>query len=336
MQVSSLDDILSLELNASSGPESPLADLPADGRDPRLLRTSYSASQTFAACKRKFQLDRLNSTETQESQDDWERSLTFQFGHSLGELVQYSIEGKLNRREILWQLFQDWKCDLLDENPRQQKSFFHIVIAADVFWARQEQGLFADYEVAEFEGKPAIELAFRIKYPNGTVYRGFVDAVLRNKHTGEYVILEVKSSSANYVQPLMYKNSEQALGYSVVLDRIAPGLTNYTVEYLVYMTKSKKFENFSFPKTYTQRALWVRDRVWEAEEIDRLIESEGSYGNWPTSSLGCFQYFSPCQYMDMCQMSTGSLIQPLREHHLEPHQVDAFEIDLLELINDKQ
>ena len=304
------------------------------GADPRLVRLSYSSSLLFHGCPRKYQLQKLQATKSEEQEEDWKTSLTFQYGHTVGEAIQLSLIGELTREQLIFKLFAEWKCDLFDENHKQKKSFFHAISALHKFWAMQDDGLLQDYEVAYYEGKPAAELSFKIKFPNGETYRGFVDLVLRNIYTGEYCILELKTNSGRVINHYQYKNSAQAIGYSVVLDRIAPGLTNYTVEYLVYMTFLERWEQFSFPKTYKQRALWLRDRIWETHQIKELVELEGSYGIWPMHGEHCVTYNRNCDFMGMCHMDTGSLIAPLRERDLVESTEYQFVFDVEELLGE--
>jgi hypothetical protein len=204
------------------------------GTDPRLLNLSYSSLLTAHSCPRKFQLDRLGSVaDKSESQSE---SITFSYGHIIGEGIQMVLEGKSNE-EILWKMFLGWKPELFAENPRQNKSLASAIFAVQKFQALQGQGYLQDYELVYYNGKPACELSFLISLPNSYKYRGFVDAVLRNKITGEVVVLECKTSSAVAVNPATYKNSAQAIGYSIVLDAIFPELSSYKVVYLIYSTK---------------------------------------------------------------------------------------------------
>lgn len=311
-----LDDFLSNGdiLGATEPVDMPIPLSDFNGVDPRLLDTSYSSTQDFASCPRKFQLRKLNSVVTKSSRNDYMKTLTFQFGHTIGQLVQDSLHGVLSRERIIFNAFVNWEISLNEENPRQQKSFYHALEAIERFWELQDAGFWDEYEVATLkDGRPAIELSFKIVYPNGTIYRGFVDAILRNKVTGEFVILELKSSSGTWVSQDNYVNSEQGIGYSVILDQIVDGNIDFTVQYLVYMTRLRKWEPMQFQKTYTQRALWVRDRLWDAEVIENLIQKEGSHGIWPTRSQGCNTFGSTCQFMGLCQLDTAQLIKPLTQ-----------------------
>jgi len=306
-------NFLDAPLEQSPEEMSDAVDCPPSG-DPRLTRLSYSGATTLHGCPRKFQLQRLRAKVS--NPNDWKTELTFQFGHSVGDAVADTLEGK-TQNEVLFKMFKEWKGDILEYNPKQEKSLAHAVYAMRKFWALQEEGFFQDYELVYFNGRPAIELSFRITFPGNFTLRGYVDLVVRNKITGEYVIVENKTSSGKYLNTAAFKNSAQAIGYSVVLDKIVPGLTSYTVEYLVWMTQLGKWENFSFPKTYTQRALWIRDRMWDNMCIERLIQEEGSYGIWPMQGEHCTTFGKVCEYMDTCHLSTEGQFIPLKQIHME-------------------
>lgn len=332
-----LDTFLnSTEVVTHSEPEDlPLSLDAVNGIDPRLLNTSYSSTLDFASCPRKYQLRKLSSVETKESQRDYMKQLTFQFGKSLGDMVQETLKGELSKEQILFKVLTEWKCGLYEENPRQQKSIFHLVEAANLLWSLTDNAYFDDYEVAVLaDGKPAIELSFKINMPYGVVYRGFVDAILKNKVTGEYLVLEIKSSSGKYLNQDNYINSEQAIGYSIILDKIVGAKTDFTVYYLVYLTRMRRWEDLKFPKTYTQRSLWIRDRLWDAQVLNNLITEEGSLGTWPTRSQGCSYFGSTCQYMNLCHQNTEIITKPINQRTIDfyKNEVVDFEFDLEDII----
>jgi hypothetical protein len=195
-----------------------------------------------------------------------------------------------------------------------------------------EDGFLNDYEMAYYDGQPSSELSFRVTFPRNFTYRGYVDIVLKNKITGEFAIFEIKTDSGNFVNHFKYKNSSQATGYSVVLDRIEPGHTDYTVYYLVYLTRMERWECFEFPKSHSQRALWVRDRLIDNQMIIDFVESEGNLGFWPLHGQHCVSFNRVCEYMNICHMSTASLVLPLRENMLTEDKHYQFEITLEELL----
>ena len=305
----------------------PIVQLEEGQPDPRFLRVSYSSELDLHACPRYFQLSKLQAPK----QGDFSSNVTFAYGQAVGEGIQeYLIHKNLDK--ALWVMYTKWEVGLFDENEKQAKSFFHAVAALMQFDGLCKDGLLSEYEVVWFNGKPAAELSFRIHFPNST-YRGFIDLVLRHVITGELLILELKTSSANYINHYQYKNSAQAIGYSVILDKIAPGTTAYSVLYLVQLTKLGKYEVFEFPKTYHQRSLWVKDRIWDEGIIMNLIKFYGNYGVWPTHGESCTRFGKTCEYMDSCHLQTEHLMAPLRENMLTEETVYDFEFTVEELLS---
>lgn len=328
-----IDDFLDEDINKGEPEKIPLIQLEEGQPDPRYLKVSYSSHLLLHACPRKFQLKCLGADKAEHDSSN----ITFAFGHVVGEGIQNILVG-WDWNKILIQAFLGWHADLEASNEKQKKSFFTAVYCLQQFKALRDGGFLDEYEVAEFNGKPASELSFRIKFPQ-SVFRGHVDLVLRHRITGELLVLELKTSSANYVQASNYKNSAQAIGYSVVLDKIEPNATSYGVLYLVYLTKLERFEPFEFPKTYHQRALWLRDRLVDDETVARLIREEGNYGIWPMHGESCNSFGRDCEYMDICQLETKYQMKLLNLSHLKDlnretglEQVYDFNIDLSELL----
>jgi hypothetical protein len=285
--------------------------------DKRILNLSYSSRLDLHSCPRRFQLHKLNATP--DSEDSLESSVTFAYGHLVGLGIQLHLEGK-TESEILWQLFLFWKPDLYADNPKQNKSFWLAVAAVQQFVSLRFNGFLSDWELVYHEDKPACELSFAVILPNGFRYRGFVDAVLRNKVDGRIMVLEVKTSSATNLNQASYKNSAQAVGYSVVLDHLFPELSSYEVMYLVYLSKAMSYEQLPFRKSYLQRALWIQELLLDCELIT-LYEGAGVY---PMHGESCLPFFRECEYLQTCTLSTARLTKPLSaEEELELDKREA-------------
>ena len=305
--------------------------------DFRLQNLSYSALLTLHSCPRKFQLNRLGSTtdhedarekESQSSSasgseqiifDDitpidgaklFSQNVTFAFGHIVGDGIQKVLEG-MPLDKVIWHMFLGWHADLFAENTKQNKSLWAAVTAIRRFDSIRSQGLLANYELLVYKDKPATELGFRITFPDGFKYRGFVDAVLKNTVTGEIMVLELKTSSAANLNAAMYKNSAQAVGYSIVLDIIAPEVSAYKVQYLIYKTKEAEYVPMEFKKSYVQRALWIRELLLDIETI-KAYEAADIY---PMHGESCYSFFRECEYINLCTLSTANLITPPPENN---------------------
>lgn len=320
-------DILGLDHTYEEPPEECALELAIfDGTDPRLQLMSHSSRTTLHKCPRKFQLYRLNSKDSGEP--DLEQGVTFAYGSAVGVGIQSVLEGK-NETQIFMDTFLAWDVDLLDRNDRQKKSFWEVMFSIQKFIQMRDTGYLDEYELVYYEGKPAVELSFKILLPDGFSYRGYVDAVLRHKVTGAVLVLECKTSSG---QPnsAQYKNSGQALGYSIVLDILFPELSSYTVLYLVYYTKGREYTEFHFDKSLLQRALWLQELLIDSKHIE-LYESFGTY---PMHGENCLDFFRPCEYLGLCTLSIENLIAPLTIQKLKKIEEEEymFTVDFYDLV----
>jgi len=278
--------------------------------DPRLLNLSYSSLKELHTCPRKFQLKKLNATV--EEEESYEAGITFAFGHCVGYGIALSFCGA-TEDEIVWELFNHWKPDLFAVNEKQKKSFWLAVAAVQQFISLRANGFLQDWEVVDYKGNFATELSFCVSLPNGYKYRGFVDVVLQNIVTQEVMVLECKTNSATNLNPSDFKNSAQAIGYSIVLDHIFPDISSYQVLYLVYLSKQMKFEQLPFTKSYLQRALWIQELLLDCEVIS-LYDTIGVY---PMRGENCVQYYRDCEYLNTCTLSTKYLTKPLSKEEAE-------------------
>lgn len=293
--------------------------------DYRIRQLSYSSLLTLHTCPRKFQLYKLRSTHrTEESQKS---TVTFAFGHVVGEGIQLLLAGA-TLSEVLWQMFQSWHTDLEARDEKLNKSFYSAVQAIKRFDSLRAAGFLQDYELVYYNGKPATELSFAIVFPDGFRLRGFVDAVLRHTQTGKVIVLELKTTGNSVVNPATYKNSAQAIGYSIVLDHIFPDLSSYEVLYLVYQTKSGEYTQLPFTKTYLQRALWIKELLLDIETI-KLYDAEGIY---PMHGESCFDFFRECEYLQTCTLSTEFLTKKMTEAEVDTEEYQIV-ITLADLLN---
>lgn len=274
--------------------------------DQRLKQLSYSSLLTLHACPRRYELYKLNSVESNPEDEDETASITFATGHSVGAGVAHVFLGT-TEDEILWNLFLGWNADLLANDTKRFKSFWYSVIAIQKLAAMRREGFLKDWEVVEYNGKPAIELSFIISFPDGFVYRGFVDCVLRNKTNGKIMVLECKTSSYYELSAALYKNSAQAIGYSVVLDSLFPNLNTYEVFYLIYRTKHMVWEPMQFTKSYLQRALWIQELLLDIETL-KLYDKANVY---PMRGESCKSFGRDCEYFGVCTMSNTYLTKPM-------------------------
>lgn len=274
--------------------------------DIRLQQLSYSSRLTLHTCPRKYQLYRLSAVPNEDS--DPSQSVTFAYGHIVGAGIQELLQHNQIDRAV-WAAFLMWEPDLLDANVKQNKSFFLGLSAIQRFASLLSNGFMRGWCLYQYKGKPATELSFIINFPDGFTYKGFVDAVLVHPDTKEVMVLECKTTAQNYIAAATYKNSAQAIGYSIVLDALFPNLSSYKVQYLIYKTKANEFEAMDFEKDYLSRALWIREILLDIEMI-KLYEDAEIY---PMHGESCNDFYRECEYMNICTLSTASLSTDLTQ-----------------------
>lgn len=333
-----LDDILDSPLDTSIKPTDKWEEqkktvvVPFEGIDPRLKLLSHSSRLTLHSCPRKYQLYRLNSKQDDPHGEfgiDVLQEVTFAFGHTVGIGVQAVLAG-CSEVEIFMYMFLEWDTDLFAEHAKKKKSFWEAMFAIKRLLVMRQNGYLDDYEVVQYKGRPAIELSFKINLPKGFAYRGYVDAVLKHKTTGEILVLELKTTG-NRSNPAQYKNSGQALGYSVILDIMYPGISSYDVLYLVYETPSREFVEYRFNKSLLQKALWLQEILIDTINIQTYEEFE----TYPMQGESCFAYYRECEYLSICTLSTERLAKAYTLADKERIEGESymFEIDFDSLID---
>lgn len=296
--------------------------------DPRIKLLSYSSLLTLHSCPRKFELYKLKATQDEiDPMAEINQNVTFAFGHVIGDGIQQVLAG-LSEEQVLYKMFIDWHADLFDKNEKQVKSFWDAVVAIQKFIHLRQSGFLEEYELLYYKGKPATELSFSISFPDGFKMRGFVDAVLKHKHTGEIIVLECKTDSGSTMNSIKYKNSAQGVGYSVVLDVIAPEISSYKVLYLVYMSKHANYEIAQFPKTYLQRASWIQELLLDIESI-KMYEQTKVY---PMRGESCTNWNRPCEYLYQCSSDNAHVTIPFSGTLEDDNKVYDVQLTLMDLI----
>lgn len=270
---------------------------------------SYSRQLDLHACPRKYEL-----TAKRDIKGKIE-SGTFSYGHAMGAAVQSTIAGRSYHETIIdtW-LAYTHGGELTESEEAGKKSIHHALINADMFYKQYHAGMYPvldGWEVAKFtdpntgETRPAVELTFVIKLQEGFTYEGHVDLTLYNPKKNRYMIVELKTTGGNRVHEAQYKNSNQALGYAVVLDAISGNLnasSSFSVLYMVYKSKSKEIIPMTFDKTPLMRLNWLNLLMSDVETI-MSYEANG----YPFYGESCFDYFHPCDFYDVCQLPDSTL-----------------------------
>jgi hypothetical protein len=260
----------------------------------RNLRT-YSTTEVFHACPRKFAIKKMQAaTGTNERLN----TPTFAFGHAVGAGVAV-YDATQDMRQAIWAAMLAWDMDLFaDERKTGRKNgkSFHEAV-----WALYEYRTFyeeetdlRDYEVVGIEQTVAVD------FGDEHFYSGHIDELLRNKYTGTYRVKENKTTGFSNIDPSLYSNSDQALGYSVVIDTLGGG--EYEVLYTIYSSTEQRWVQYSFVKQTYKKADWIQDQLLINQQIDHYSELKF----FPKRGGACFDYMRRCEYYETCDISFKS------------------------------
>lgn len=298
---------------------------------PNLGLLSESSQRLFHACPRRFQLYRMCKLIGKEEGDEH-----LAFGSAVGAGSQSLLVDSNNMDRALFEAFINYRADIDDDfGARIKKTVWHALVGTEKFYEFRHSAL-RDWDVLSYKGKPAVELGYSIDCGDGYFHRGLLDALLINKRSGHLMVYEGKTTTYNKVHEAAYKNSGQALGYSVIVDTIAASLgidmekENYEVFYAVYKSSSQEWEEFRFAKNNSQRAMWIRQLMRDIQHISEYAADDF----FPRHGESCYAFFRPCPYLDICNMRDDSIIGditkvPVAEDDADKYQ---FKFTLEELI----
>lgn len=257
---------------------------------PHPLRLSHSTLQLLNTCERKLQLEKLLVTDI--AREETEHTA---FGKAFGAGVATYMVTQ-DQDQALYEMWLAYQPEL----ETDKKSISRCIAAMEVAFPALDT-ILMDYEVVSFQGKPAVELSFRLDINPQFYFVGYIDVVIKNRYSGQHMVFECKTTGlALHDLSPMYKNSGQALGYSITLDRITGSqLSSYGVFYFVaqlgkaYMPVIHTFE---WTKTLMDRLNWF---VTLGLDVGRL-EKMAQMNIYPERGDSCLQYNRPCKYFGIC------------------------------------
>lgn len=289
--------------------------------------TSYSQLSLLHACPREYQLSMHRAME-EGAREITIPNLDFCFGHAVGAGAQNWLLTK-DLDIAGFNACMSWRADLSDRKDKAKKSLWEALIAVDKFadwWAI----IGDEWDLLILpNGKPAIELAFSLHARNNFKHYGHIDIVLTNKYTGRMAVLELKTTGMG-LEEALYANSNQATGYSIMLDAIFPGITEYEVLYAVYLVRDREWHMMPFSKTALQKAEVIKDMLLDHSVLD-TYETIGFY---PKRGESCFRFNRRCKFFGECNLVPSDPL-PKLEAEREAEAVD-YVVDLEQVIRSQQ
>ena len=292
------------------------------------IRLSHSAMGSLFRCERLFQLNRLLEGERERKTNE-----NFCFGHAYeAGCVTYFLTGDADKAifdcYLAYHGMENEYIAIPETAKKNEMTACNLVIAS----FPKLDDLRDEWEVATFQGKPAVQLSFRIDIDDVFYYVGYLDLALKNRYIGRYAVLDFKTTGLNlHVLDPLYMNSNQLIGYSVILDAIVgKEEMEYDVYYFVgqlisdgYNTKTS---SLIFPKSLKDRLNFFITLGMDVKRIREMLEM----GIFPQRGESCLKYNRQCSEFGTCGLH--ALDVPKKEEPDETEYQFTFKLD--ELIQD--
>lgn len=273
--------------------------------------TSYSILETLNLCPRKVQLLRATAAKGISAEN-----VDFAMGHAVGNGVQAWLLSQ-SIEAAVFAAFLGWNVDPDEQIEKKNKSLWNAVLAVESYVQFHQEQL-TDWELLILpSGRPAIEVAFCIDFENGFKHYGHIDAVLRNRRTGQIAVQENKTHGSNRAEEAIYANSMQAISYAAVVDMLQPD-ARYEVFYCCYSTPSREWELLPFQKTTANKA----EALLDIQLSQAALTTYNKLNFYPKRGANCFAFMRRCQFFGECDM-----VETLPPAILLPKGEDAETVD---------
>lgn len=284
------------------------------------VRLSHSTQSLIHGCERKFQkskllhnpLPRENSPATVFGRSYGSAAQHYMILRTMGESVQVAMDS------AIYEAFLNY-YPILDDDRRFLERVIYCIQAAQPFHEQQLR----EYDIAEFNGKFASELSFRIDIDETYYFVGYLDLVLQHKKSKRYAVTDYKSTSlrGEDLSP-MFKFSDQVIGYTIILDAIAGyELAEFDTNYWICQLPSggkaslwqPKFQSYSFPKTMKDRFEWFLKLYLDVNYLKTLTNLDV----YPRRASYCKSFNKTCYFFNECGFTAGDRPAIYQEDDIE-------------------
>lgn len=304
--------------------------------DPDSLNTSYSMLGVLHECPRKFQITQINGRGRQANG----KSIIFGFGHAVGAGIQSILAGDSLPASCISALAA-YDVDDLWEVHKSKRSIGLAWLALEKFVALK---LLSGWQVARFfdaQGveRSGIEFAFLLRHASLRAnYQGHVDVILYHPVENIFMVLEIKTTS--WYKESSYRNSNQTLGYSLVVDYIVDncsGLMDIAdpdgakasnkILYLVFDIKNENWELLPLLQTSLAKAEFIQSVMLDWKHIREYQE----INFFPKNGAACSGKFNECELYGVCDLS--SMLTPAQSsEQYDDGEVPAIILDIEDVL----
>lgn len=291
--------------------------------EPEKISLSYSRLQTLRTCPRMFQCRELAG------QGSYEPTLDTAYGHAFAAGVQeLFVSGSLPRATLA--ALEAWDYSYFTDpwGKKHNKSFWMCIASLRQWYISVWPQYGTRYRIAQFAGKPAVELFIYIAVADGYNYQIHIDLILEDVETGAVVVAEIKTSAMPQ-QRANWENSLQTLGYYTAARAIAKKEGRKISPHILYIVQQvgklgdndegNGFFNFEFEKPSNSVSDFMMDLASQTAIIETFIE----YGYFPKHGHNCVQYGKPCKFFGMCDTMPAAISATAHSQHYEQNDLTS-------------
>lgn len=293
----------------------------------KFLRVSYSSLGTESGCARKFEFQKLYP----------QRERMFDsFAADVGTALHRGFQNYLVHQDSDYALWELTRAYPVDSEYHQANDFRSLEACASTLLEMIDSTAFGEYELAQIvhplsgQPVPAIEVPFEIQFagtgglvlPDGRrfAFVGFMDAILRNKNTGAYRTMDIKThrralkdATANYVF------NGQQIPYGIMIEQVLGqegSVDSFDVLYLdTYVDLLEpRVEEYVYAKHREDITEWLTNTVMQMQNIAKYAGMD----YFPRTSGGCMSWNRPCYWMDVCNSRNRDAIEKFILMNEEP------------------
>lgn len=298
------------------------------------ILVSYSSLNTFASCSRKFEFDKLYPRLPRDG--SW-------YAADTGSALHAGYQDYLIHKDVdraTWIFMQAFPYMGEFEQTNDYRSFEACLATLEAMIAEVRMN---EYELAQIktpsgEVKPAIEVPFKIRFPDFTVspctrypegatisFIGYIDAIMQNLMTNVYRTLDIKTTRMMLNDATAkFQFDTQQIPYGIVVDHVAQDVVeSFEVLYLdCYIDLLEpKTQVYPFMKTQQDIQEWGTNKMIQLGQLRNFIESDF----FPRTDSGCLFYNKPCRYLDCCSSRDSKALEHWFLMGMEPETPEPFE-----------
>lgn len=299
------------------------------------LLLSYSSMNTLVSCPRKFEMYKFY----QQPKRRFE-SIAMSAGQALHAGYQHYMIHR-NPNQAMFELALNYPV----EHCWDWSDDRSLEACLSTLEAMIESGCINSYDLLDIKcldgiTRPAIEVPFElvlegVTLPDGRGISiiGYIDALVRQRFTGENHSLDIKTHRSNlFDRSPVYKFDTQQVGYGIILEHVlAHAIESFNVLYFdCYLDLlAPRVEMYEYKKTAEDIQKWMMTKIMQ---IKNLV-TYANIGFFPRSDNGCLSYMRPCHRLDICQIEDRELLQIMILGEGEPDEPKKFEPWIRGIIN---